>query len=257
MAVTKFERDMEIMRPIFEKLEAGLEVSDAERMIAASLILASYHDTGKIEGIVSIDSSAAGCEFCNLMREIAAKMKANGNDKHICGRCYAIKGRFRFKNVKNRHELNMAILSEIEFKPGDFKGMALYGLVRINSDGDIRNLTHARNIIRIMNDNPIARFGWWTKNIKDVKEAVKELGKPSNCILIASSYLIGKPIKLPEYFDYTFTVYETEEDVEIAITNGASECNGKKCKDCGFHCYVGVENGGWKPGSNIAELVRK
>lgn len=253
----KFERDMEIMSPIFEKVEAGMEISDAERAIAASTVYASYHDEGKIEGIISVDSSAHGCEFCQFMREIAEKLKANGNDKHICGWCYATKGHFNYKNVKNRHELNMAILSEIEFQPGDFRGMALCGLVRINADGDIRNLTHARNIIRIMNDNPIARFGWWGKNIRVTVEACDELGKPKNCTLVASSFLIGKPIRLPKYFDYTFTVYETEEGLLEAIVNGAVECNGKKCMDCGFMCYLGEKNGGWKVGSNIAELLRR
>ena len=252
----KFERDKELLAPIFKKVEAGIEISDAERMIAASTVYASYHDSGKIEGIISVDSSAQGCEFCKLMREIAEKMKTNGNDKHICGLCYATKGHFRYKTVKNRHELNMAILSEIQFKPGDFKGMGLYGLARINSDGDIRNVTHAKNIIIMMNDNPIARFGWWGKNINAIVEVCDELGKPKNCTLVASSFLIGKPIKLPKYFDYVFTVYETDEDVAEAVANGAAECNGKHCRDCGFMCYLGVDNG-WKYGTNIAEKVRK
>ena len=257
MANKKFDRDMEIMSPIFAKIEAGMEISDAERAIAASTVQASYHDTGKIEGIVSVDSSANCCEFCTHMREIAERLKANGNEKFICGNCYATKGHFRYTNVKSRHELNMVILSEIEFKPGDFRGMGLTGLVRINSDGDIRNLTHAKNIIHIMNDNPIAHFGWWGKHINPIVEAMDELGKPKNCTLIASSFLIGKPIRLPKYFDYTFTVYEDEEATLEAVANGAAECNGKHCRDCGFRCYLGVDNGGWKFGTNIAEKLRK
>lgn len=248
----KFERDFALAKPLLEKAEAGVELTDMERAILVSIISVPYHTSGKIEGLLSIDSSASGCEFCKWMREIAEQLKAHGNDKHICGECYASRGRFLLNNVKNRHELNMAILSIVEFKSGDFVRMGLMELVRINSDGDIRNVTHARNIIRIMNDNAFARFGWWGKNVKDITSAMDELGKPKNCILIASSFLIGKVIKLPRYFDYTFTAYETEEDVQEAIRNGSVECNGRKCKDCGFMCYKGA----WKIGANIAEKKR-
>ena len=82
--------------------------------------------------------------------------------------------------------------------------------------------------------------------------ACDDLGKPENVTLIQSSIYINKPTKLQKYFDYTFTVYATEEDLQKALSNGGCECNGKKCKECGWKCYKAA----WPKGSNICELLR-
>ena len=96
------------------------------------------------------------------------------------------------------------------------------------------------------------RFSLWAKNTAPVIAACDKLGKPENMILIQSSILIGKPCKLAKYFDYSFTVYKDKESINKALASGANECNGKKCKTCGYKCYMGA----WEKGANIAEYLR-
>lgn len=242
----KFLRDLEIAKAIMDKAKNGIQLSELERITLVKMIQCNYHKSGKIEGIFSIDSSAAGCGFCAMMQKAAI-----GNDDHICGHCYARRGTLAFPAVKNRHMLNMEILSSIDFTVEELSLMGLTGIVRFNSDGDFDNITHVRNAIRIAYGNRFAKFALWTKNIKDTITATDELGKPGNMIYVASSPIIGKAIKLPKYFDYTFTVYHEEQMHEV-LENGNCECNGRKCMECGFKCYLGT----WTNGSNIAERKR-
>ena len=247
----KLLRDLSVALPLLSRVEAGEVLKDYERFTLLRMIGVSYHDDGKIAGIASVDSSARGCEFCVMMQAAAAELAARGCDDHICGRCYATRGRFLLADITDRHSLTMAILSMVEFSIDDFKTLGLVGLVRINSDGDVRNDLHALNLLRMVMASPFARFAWWAKNIMPIIRACDALGKPDNLTLIASSPMIGRAVRLPRYFNYTFTVYRPA-DLPAALAAGAGACNGAKCAACGFRCYVG----GWDRGANIAEKLR-
>ena len=242
----KFLHDREIANAIMDKAKNGIQLSELECITLVNMIQCNYHNSGKIEGLFSIDSSAAGCGFCAMMQKAAI-----GNNDHICNYCYARRGTLAIPAVKNRHMLNMEILSSIDFTVEELSLMGLTGIVRFNSDGDFDNITHVRNAIRIAYGNRFAKFSLWTKNEHDTIKATDELGKPDNMIYVASSPIIGKAIKLPKYFDYTFTAYR-EDQMQEALENGNCECNGRKCMECGFKCYLGT----WAKGSNIAEKLR-
>ena len=81
--------------------------------------------------------------------------------------------------------------------------------------------------------HPAASVALWSKNVPAVLAAFRKYGKPSNMIFIVSSVHINSAAKLPEYADYTFTVY-TGDAIEGAMAAGACECNGKKCRECGY-----------------------
>lgn len=172
----------------------------------------------------------------------------------ICGLCYDDAQESRWSNVENRHGLNMRILSSVLFDEAELATLPIGGVAcRINSSGDVPNVTYARNCIRIAKSHPATRFGFWAKNIPACEQAFDlEGGKPSNMIFVQSSLLIGFPCKRSRYADYTFTVYPDEQTTQKAIADGACECNGKKCMECGFKCYFGT----WEHGANIAELLR-
>lgn len=239
-----FDRDFETVAPILEKAQS---LTHAERMILLRNYKSSYHDSGKIEGATSCDSSCHGCEFCQKMREAASE-----DITIICGGCYDHSQEERWLNTENRHKLNMVIMSTVEFDEDELAIIPVSEITRINSSGDIVNETHARNMIKLCLAHPFIKFGFWAKHTAPVIRACDELGKPQNVILIQSSIYINKAAVLQKYFDYTFTVYATEEDLQNALRAGGCECNGKKCADCGWKCY----HGAWRKGSNICELYR-
>lgn len=241
--MAKIEQDSKIIDSIISKPI----ITETDKIIALQILQANYHDSGKIEGCISCDSSAHGCTFCSTMRE-----KGKDNPLLICNYCYDIEQENRWKNVKERHMLNLKILSNIEFSVELFKTHPMIGILRENSSGDIENVTHAKNLVYIAYANTSSHVGLWSKNVKAVDSAFDQLGKPDNMVFVQSSPIIGIPAKRSKYADYLFTVYATEEDLQLALKNGAMECNGKKCKECGYKCYFKT----WPIGSNIAELLR-
>ncbi len=204
----------------------------------------------KIENACSCDSTATNCEFCKKMRE-----SNKDNEKFICNYCYDF-SQEQFKlNSLNRHSLNLLIMKTVEFTEEECKTLScnVTEIMRINSSGDIENLIHCKNMFRLCKVCNYSFCAMWSKNVSIVQKTVELIGKPSNLILIYSNPIIDGDIKNPpKYFDYTFTVYSTEEKLMEAVNNGAMVCNGQKCKNCGFSCYYGK----FPKGSNIAELLK-
>ena len=68
---TAIEKDIAIVKAIFDK---GIDnLTSVDRMQLLSIYNVAYHDSGKIEGVYSFDSSATNCEYCAKMREYATK----------------------------------------------------------------------------------------------------------------------------------------------------------------------------------------
>ena len=242
------EKDILTVEEIFSK---GIEnLTSADRMMLLNIYNVAYHTDGKIEDIFSFDSSATNCEFCAKMREYAAKHPELGI---VCGECYDYKQeKYRYGTL-NRHTLNLVIMETVSFSVEELKFLSVFGLGRVNSSGDSSGNIYAENMIKLCFAHPLVDFAIWSKNTKTYIRACDIYGKPKNCIMIQSSPFINKVVKLAKYFDYTFTVFSDAEKIKEALANGACECNGKKCKACGFKCYKGL----WPIGSDIAEFLRK
>jgi hypothetical protein len=240
----KYERDAARVDAILAKGAENITAADRAELI--NIYNVSWHDTGKIEGAFSLDSSCNGCTFCQKMRDLAA-----GNDDIICGKCYDAKQEARWHSVMKRHALNLRIMSSVEFTIEELARLAGSGIVRVNSSGDFENEIHAGNMIKYAIGHSWARVGIWAKHCEVVEKAMDKYGKPGNVVYIASSLIINKRRALPKYADYTFTVY-TADKIQEAIANGSMECNGKKCMACGWSCYYGT----WLKGADIAEVLR-
>lgn len=240
------EKDIETVAAILSKDV----VNHFDRMQLLRIYNIAYHETGKIEGVWSLDSTATNCDYCRKMREYAA---AHPELDIVCGYCYDFAQELYRYNTLNRHTLNMIIMESVEFEIEELATLPAGELVRVNSSGDSSNDTYAENMIKFCIAHPNSKCGIWSKHTITYIHACDKYGKPANVVLIQSSPFVNKPVKRAKYFDYVFTVYKSKEAVEKAIENGACECNGKKCADCGYKCYFGL----WAEGANIAEFLRK
>lgn len=240
-------------------------LTHAEKLELLTIYQTPFHDSGKIRGIKSMDSSCHGCEFCNKMRKFAEEEPAC-----ICGECYDDAQESRWKNVENRHGLNMFIMSNFEFTVEELAMLDLEctpmqklkagisvaeQIVRQNSSGDITGRIMAGNYLRTIIAHPNIHIALWAKNVAPVDAAIDEICggvKPANMVFIRSSVLIGIPAKHCKYSDYIFTVYPDKDTLMAALKDGGCECNGKECPECGFKCYLRK----WANGANICELLR-
>lgn len=240
----KIKRDIETVENILSKPE----ITIADRFALLNVYNVAFHESGKIEDLFSFDASATNCGFCAKMRKLAEK-----DDSIICKYCYDFSQEsYRFSAL-NRHTLNMIIMSAFDFEIAELATLPAGLVNRVNSSGDCANQIYANNMIKLAYAFPISHVAVWTKAPGFYINACRKYGKPANVVLIKSSVHINKPDQLPEFFDYVFTVYTDKTEIEKAIANGANECNGKKCKECGKKCYFGT----WEKGGNIAELLRK
>ena len=110
------EKRLASMRANLEKLEKragailakGDSMTDVDRLELLNIVNVAYHDSGKIEGIYSIDSTAS-CAFCARMIQAAID-----NILMICGACYAAADAWK-EAAWRRHKLNARILSSVLF----------------------------------------------------------------------------------------------------------------------------------------------
>ena len=240
------EKRLASMRANLEKLEKtaadilakGDSMTAADRLALLALVNVAYHDSGKIEGVFSIDSCAA-CDFCQRMRAAAVD-----NVLMICGACYAAADSWK-EAAWRRHKLNALIFSSVLFTVDELKTLLIPGLLcRFNEDGDTVNETMARNYLRIAAAHPAVNFGYWYKNAPAVAAGLQAEGittreqRPANVHFIHSSALIGFPAAALWFDDAIFTVYPDAETTAAAIAAGAHECNGRRCRACGFTCYM-------------------
>lgn len=263
MAKQRNAARLEKMRANLEKLEQraaaimakGESMTVIDRLELLQLVNVAYHSSGKIETISSIDSCAA-CAFCEKMRKAAER-----NCLLICGYCYAAADAWK-EAAWRRHNLNARILSSVLFTEAELATLNIPTFkARINEDGDVVNEIHARNLLRIFKTHEYVNFGFWYKNVPAVAAGLKaenittRADRPQNVRFVQSSLLIGTPAAPAWFSDVVFTVYPDAETTEKAIACGAYECNGRKCKECGFNCYNASKNAA--PGvQHVAEVLR-
>lgn len=181
---------------------------------------------GKLEGIQSVSTISVCNPYC------IARMK---NNDSVCSHCYVAS--HAYKAGLMAHLIRNFELLTGDILPEDKLPMITSIFGRIESFGDVFNVTQARNYIRIIRKNPAVRFAIWSKNTMTWKKAFDIEGKPANCTFIVSSNQLNKPAYVPEcvmqYVDYIFTVYNLDyvkaHDVKI-------NCGLRKCMQCG-HCY--------------------
>ena len=220
---------------IMEKGDA-MTADDRRRLLC--IVNVAYHTSGKIEGVFSIDSTAS-CDFCQRMIKAALS-----HVLMICGACYAAADAWK-EAAWRRHKLNARIFSTVLFTVEELKALHIDGhLCRFNEDGDTVNEIMARNYLRIAAAHPLTMFGYWYKNTAAVEAGLIAEGitrredRPDNVRFIHSSILIGFESPETWFDDAIFTVYPDEQTTLEAVAAGAHECNGRRCRACGYTCYV-------------------
>ncbi|MDY4855943.1 MAG: hypothetical protein SO155_07995, partial [Candidatus Ventricola sp.] len=114
----------------------------------------TLNHTGKMEGMQSLSTSC----LCNPA--CAARMK---DPSSICSHCFAAAMHKRYGALADCMENNSRILSGRLFEVSELP-MINAAFFRFEPFGDLINVTHARNYLRICKRNPWTRFALWTKN---------------------------------------------------------------------------------------------
>lgn len=204
--------------------------------IAAEKALYAIHITthkGKLEQIPSINTSSLTNPYC---------IERSKNQKTICSKCYSNSLSTIRKQLERKLVQNSKVLSENRIpyeKLPTFNNL----YVRFSSFGDLINLVHLNNLVRIAIKNPKTTFALWTKRTDIIKEYMKDdemfdpyyrYEFPSNLIIIYSNPMLDKPMyKTPKGYDKVFQVFSKQF---IAETNQKINCGANNCFEC-LKCY--------------------
>jgi hypothetical protein len=185
--------------------------------------------TNKMEGMVSINTSTVKNPFC---------IKAAKTDT-VCKICYARKleafyghGNGYIGSYKDNGELLSKGLLSNEDVAAVIKKLSKFKMVRFHAFGELINVVHLYNYLKIVEAAPDKTFALWSKRVDLMRKLDSKL-KPKNLITIYSTPRIDviKPV-IPKGFDKVFTVYSRKfaKDNDIDINCGAKKCF--TCKRC-------------------------
>ncbi len=153
--------------------------------------------------------------------------------------CYALKGNFLYKNVRESHQKNLDYFinnPDLYFNEViDYlnNGDISYKFFRWHSSGDIVNVRYLQGIIEVAKACPQTKFLCFTKKFNLVNDYLKENELPKNLKIVFSAwdknFTVDNPFNLPVTY-VNFKDSSKNPDIpEFAIP-----CVGKcyECKSC-------------------------
>lgn len=201
------------------------EMRKSKSAINFSPVCVSDYMSGKMQGIPSISSSC-------LANPICLKRMLDGDS--ICAHCFAETTLKRYSDCGKNCLSNTYLLTESILENELLPRFVNVAIVRIESFGDVANVTQAINYCNICKVNPYVTFAWWTKNVSIVAKAFDIVGKPENVILVESSPKVNKAVEpSSHYVDKVFTVYDKQYIIENNID---INCGARCCATC-RRCY--------------------
>lgn len=182
--------------------------------------------TGKMTGFASLSTSPIANTFCQN------RSKCKGS---ICAMCYSIQMQNVYSALNKVLIENHRVLTS-QIIPVEKMPILNYLMFRLEAFGDVQNETQILNYFNLCKRNPRVQFTIWTKNTAIFKRVFENGNrKPKNLIIIVSSPMVNKALKIEDYSfaDKVFTVYEKD----YALNNGIKiNCGSKSCASCGM-CY--------------------
>jgi len=180
------------------------------------------HMTGKLSGVVAINTSPLDNDFCKKQR------KKKGT---VCASCFSVKMLEACRQkCRPAWKANGALLSRplgrdyLQYWAGGLRPAS--GLVRFNGHGELINRDHAKNLFSMARMRLDLGFALWTKRA----DLVRGLVCPANLSLVFSEEETNKlHTGPPAGFDKVFCVIS---DPSVAESN----CDRKNCADCRI-CY--------------------
>lgn len=187
-----------------------------------------FKHTGKMEGMISINTSTIENPFCAKMSLIPGS---------VCSHCYAREQFKRYPLMVNKYaestiDLTTRLLSWEEIPVIRSNNETC----RLEAFGELNNEIQVINYFQICRRNPDINFALWTKRPDLIDKVIKSgISKPDNINIIWSTLMInGTPdIGKYDFVDGYFTVYTPEYAAEHNII---INCGGRLCNDC-LNCY--------------------
>ena len=155
----------------------------------------------------------------------------------VCAGCYAMKGRYRFKNVKDALQRRMDSLDHPQWVQAMVVLIDKQPWFRWHDSGDLQSLEHLEKIFEVCRLTPETRHWLPTREAKILTQ-IKPEDVPENLIIRMSSHMINQgPVKS---WPWTSTVIDQGYHTCPAASQG-NEC--RDCRQCWNRDYSNVSYG--------------
>ena len=139
----------------------------------------------------------------------------------VCAGCYALKGRYRFRNVKEALARRLAGLTHPEWIPAMVVLIDNTPWFRWHDSGDLQGVQHLKNIFEVCKLTPETSHWLPTREAKFLPLSTDSI--PKNLIIRLSGHKIDKPAA--SFWPWTSTVVTVEKSCPAAE-------QGNQCQDC-------------------------
>ena len=139
----------------------------------------------------------------------------------VCHGCYALKGRYRFKNVKDALSRRLASIMDPRWVEAMVVLIDKEPFFRWHDSGDLQSVQHLKNIFEVCNRTPGTQHWLPTREVKFLPLNFDAI--PKNLIIRLSGHKIDKAAA--SFWPWTSTV------VTAGRTCPAPDQN-NECKDC-------------------------
>ena len=150
----------------------------------------------------------------------------------VCAGCYAMKGRYRFKNVKDALQRRMDSLDHPQWVQAMVVLIDKQPWFRWHDSGDLQSLEHLEKIFEVCRLTPETSHWLPTREAKILTQ-ITPADVPSNLIIRMSSHMINQgPVKS---WPWTSTVAAPGTE-RTSHAQDSRQCpaskQGNQCKDC-------------------------
>jgi len=109
----------------------------------------------------------------------------------VCAGCYAMKGRYRFKNVREALDRRLAALTDPRWVQAMVVLIKDHKFFRWHDSGDIQSPEHLKNIFEVCKQTPETQHWMPTREVKFLK-LMDPATVPPNLIIRISSHMINQ-----------------------------------------------------------------
>lgn len=156
-------------------------------------------------GTLSKPSKMPGFSFSIPAQKCITGSKLRNKKNSTCSSCYALKGRYVFPNVKealfNRlNKMNsLGFPRWVQLMTELIERKEKKGFFRWHDSGDLQSIDHLKAIIQIANNLPRIKFWLPTREVKILKDYLKDSGSiPDNLNIRISAFFIGSALNPKE-----------------------------------------------------------
>ena len=175
----------------------------------------------KITGGLSAPSKMPGPAFNLPAQACITGSKLVKVPGSVCHGCYALKGRYRFKNVKDALSSRLASIMDPRWIEAMVVLIDKEPFFRWHDSGDLQSVQHLKNIFEVCNRTPGTQHWLPTREVKFLPLNFDAI--PKNLIIRLSGHKIDKAAA--SFWPWTSTV------VTAGRTCPAPDQN-NECKDC-------------------------